>query len=180
MGTHTRYHGTLTIEPPLTWAEIQQSDAWPGHPDHQARGFYSSVRYGTRLTVDTETVEMPEGYRVAHTGTGVEIVGEELRHNGVMDDLRALASLFGAAHRFVGVLECRHDHPGVETPFRVRIVGTEVEEVWPVMFWPDDLAVVEVVADALRYRAVTGEPGESAAIAATVLKALATTHTKKG
>jgi hypothetical protein len=81
---------------------------------------------------------------VVRSCSEVEIVGEELRHNGVMHQLHQLASLFGDTHRFVGVLDCRHDHSDVETPFRVRIVGNVAQEIWPVMFWPDDAATAVI------------------------------------
>jgi len=179
MGTHTIYHGTFAIEPPLTWPEIQESEAWSGHPDHYTESFRSRTRYGPRLIVDTETVQTAEGQLTRHSGVGVEIVGEELRHDDVMHDLRDLARKFGATHRFVGVLDCRHDHPDVETPFRVRIDGTGVREVWPVLFWPDDPDVLA------RIRLVLGqhsgvELDDADDIAARVLGILASTYAKKG
>lgn len=138
MGTHTDYNGGFAIEPPLTWPEVQATEAWSGHPDHYANGFRSRTRKGPRLNVDMTVTDTPDGRLTQYAGTGVEIVGDELRHDGVMTQLRELARQHGGTHRFVGVLECRHDHSDVETPFRVRIVGTDVREIWPVMFWPGD------------------------------------------
>lgn len=175
MGYGTTYNGTFVIEPPLTWAEIRQSEAWDGHPNHSV-GLYRA-RYGTRLVVDEETIDTPDGPLVRRAAEEVEIVGDELRHDGVMDDLRALARLFGATHRFVGRLDCRHDHPDVETPFRVRIVGTDVEEIWPVMFWPDDPTVVSFVEETLRYHGPDVEP--AAVGAQRIISVLAQRYTRK-
>lgn len=179
MGTSTNYHGQLTIEPPLSWPEIQKTEAWSGHPDHFAAAYLARIRHGACLIVDEAPVDTPEGTLIRRFAAEVQIVGDELSHDGVMDGLRALARQFGATHRFDGTLDCRHDHPDVETPFRVRIVGTTVEEVWPVMFWPDDPEVYG------RIRATLGqhsgvEPDDADDIAARVLGTLVANYTKEG
>lgn len=177
MGTSTCYTGVLRIEPPLTWPEIRRSEAWPGHPDH-ANSAWGRIRYGATIHVVEETVETLEGTLVRRSGVHVEITGDELRHDDVMDDLRSLARLFGATHRFVGALDCRHDHPDVETPFRVVVDGTEVREIWPVMFWPDEGARDTVRAALGQHSGVDLDAADD--IAARLLAALIRAYTKEG
>lgn len=177
MSTHTRYRGAFTIEPPLTWPEIQVTEAWAGHPDHFAASYHNRCRYGTRLLVDEQSVDTSDGTLVRRTASVVEIFGEELCHDDVMDDLRALALQHGATHDFVGTLDCREDHPDTGTPFRVRIVGTAVEEIWPVMFWPDDLAADEIRNALSRFDRTIDQRGE---LAKAVLRHLVATYTQKG
>lgn len=186
MGTYTTYDGVLRIEPPLTWPEIQQSPSWPGHPDHDNTG-WSTRRYGATLRLDEQAVDTPEGSLIRRTGEAVEITGEELRHNGVMYDLRALARLFGATHRFIGTLDCRHDHPDAPLPFRVRIEGTDVVEVHPVLLWPGDEKAETIVAttldhaigNILTHAMGTGERADCMGIARRILLDLTDLNRKK-
>ncbi len=178
MGTYTSYNGMFAVEPSLTWPEIQQSEAWSGHPDYWSGEGRYKTRYGAALIISTESVETPEGQLHRHTSALVDIVGDELDHATVMHTLRKLAGLFGATHRFVGTLECRHDHPDVKTPFRVRIVGTAVEEVWPVMFWPDSQEVYDRVRVVVDQHAGV-EPDDADDITAKVLHILARNYAKE-
>lgn len=179
MGTSTTYDGTLAIEPPLTWPEVRETETWSGHPDHHNLGdFRHSGRYGVRLVVDAEAIDTPEGYLMRHAGTSIKIVGDELRHDEVMSQLRQLARQFGDTHRFTGLLTCYDDYPG-SSPFRVRIIDTAVQEVRPVTFWPDDPDVLA------RIRLVLGQHSgvnldDADNIAARVFDILVASYEKKG
>ena len=134
MGYSTSYRGVLEIQPPLTWPEIQRTDAWNRHLDH-LDGNTFGTRLGTLLCVDEESVDTDEGVLVRRTASAVEIVGDELRHNEIVHQLHQLAAMFGDTHRFVGFIECEHDHPDA-LPSRLRIVGNVAQDDRPVLLWP--------------------------------------------
>ena len=169
MGYITTFSGCFTVEPPLTWAEIQQSPSWVGHPNQRDRGF-SRDFYGTHLHITQEEVDTPEGVLIRRHCDLVTVEGDDLRANAVMNSLRRLASDFGADHEFTGHLTAEGEENS--DIWRVKIVGREVVEDHAVVLWPGDDKVVKVVAASLMY-ATSGEMGECVKLAVKVLRDLA-------
>lgn len=169
MSYSTSFDGELTIEPPLSWPEIQRSPSWPGHPSFSDRGF-SRDFYGTHLHITEESVDTDEGTLIRRRCERVTIEGSELRADAVLNSLRRLAVDFGDRHEFVGVIDAGGEDPG--DVWRVRIVGREVIEDHPVMLWPGDDRAAKIVADAL-LTAAGGEVGECVKLATRVLQRLA-------
>lgn len=176
MGTSTTFSGGLAIEPPLTWPEIQRSPSWPGHPNFRDRGFRADF-YGAHLHVTEESVETDEGTLVRRTCDLVTIEGDELRAEAVLNSLRRLAADFGADHKFIGHFVADSNYPE-DVPYRVRIVGREVIENHPVLFYPGDEYAEKIIANIL-LNAVGGEVGECTKLAERILQGLADRLTRK-
>lgn len=138
MGSTTYFYDKMTIEPPLTWQEIKQSEAWEGHPQHrrQRGGELAARRFGPVLHVLEREAETDEGIVVQRTCAEFEIVGDDLRMGAVLEQLRGLARLYGATHTFHGWFDARGDRDGDAA--KVKIVGTEVVVERPVPLWPGD------------------------------------------
>jgi len=169
MSYATRFYGKLTIEPPLNWKEIKQSEAWEGHPDHRSGNGSASIfsrRYGIRLVMVTRKTETDEGVTIQRTCNEVEVVGEELRADEVLDQLRQLASQFGAAHTFHGWFDAQGER--ADDTSKIKIVGTEVVQERPVPLWPGDGAALAVVAATLVNRG-DWESGEAVTFAGRIL-----------
>lgn len=139
MGYRTRYEGELTIDPPLRYLEIRESTFAKGYRGYPGRG--------VTLKVHEERTETDDGPRVKVTAATVTIEGDELDHGDIMGQLKVLARRYSPdlGHRITGTLHCRHEHPDVETPFRVVVDEHGPREVWPALVWPDDPEAIGVL-----------------------------------
>jgi hypothetical protein len=173
MGYYTTFNGGLTVEPPLTWPEIQTSHAWPGHPRYHDANI-QRYHIGAMLHVTEASVETAEGTLIRRQARTVTVEGAELRAGEVLDSLRRLAADFGATHRFDGTLLAEGEEN--EDIWRVTIVGTEVVRVDPVLLWPGDSKALANVRTTLLHdghvaRAMATEDAEI--LAARILRNLA-------
>lgn len=175
MGYVTTFHGELTIEPPLTWPEIQSSPSWEGHPTHTDRGFARDF-YGARLHVTEETVETDQGTLIRRQCTRVTIEGDELRADPVLNSLRRLAIDFGSTHTFVGSFLAEGEDN--EDVWRVHIDGREVIRVEPIILWPGDDGAFAIVSTAIRH-ATPAEDGNPDTLARTILRNLEDLNRRK-
>jgi hypothetical protein len=169
MGYNTAFTGEFTVEPPLSWPEIQRSPSWPGHPSHNDRGFRRDF-YGAHLHVTEEEVNTNEGTLIRRRCGRVTIEGDELRSDAVLNSLRRLARDFGDRHEFVGVIDAGGEEPG--DVWRIRIVGREVHEIRPVLLWPLDEKAIKIIADTTM-RETNGETGECVKLAELIMRRLA-------
>lgn len=176
MGYHTAFHGGLTIEPPLTWPEIQSSPSWAGHPNQKDRGFARDF-YGAHLHVTEETVETDQGTLIRRQCALVTIEGDELREDPVLNSLRRLALDFGATHKFVGTILAEGDEN--DDIWRIQIEGTSVVRVEPVILWPGDEKAETIVATTLRRTLGIEWPDEALMVARRVLYDLTDLNRRK-
>lgn len=129
MGYDSRLHGKLTIEPPLTWAEIKDS---PHLGDERARGNHKAVC----LVERTEEVETDEGTLTRRYADSVVFAWDyPVKLYDIVEEVEDLVDAH-PGHEFGGELRGTGSDFGDIWLLRVT-ADRSVERILPTITWPD-------------------------------------------
>lgn len=131
MGYITRVRGEFTIEPPLTWPEIQTS---PFEPVGRCR--YSAVGVDLDLRGEETSADTAEGTLVRRTGTALVMRQiDEYRERDLVHQVQRCIDLF-PGHTLTGRLDCEGEE-NVDL-WRVIIRDGRAVRIEPRIVWPDE------------------------------------------
>lgn len=125
MGYYTRVTGEISIEPPLTWAEVQQHI-----------NFATTANYNVRLHLDEETVDTDEGQLIRKTAAAiVPVTDDSFKAYQLVEHVQQFMNEY-PSHTFTGRLECEGEEAG--DLWRVVIRDGRAVKVEPRIVWPED------------------------------------------
>lgn len=128
----SRFTGKLTIDPPLTWAELREDPA-----REQERQKLLDLDHTFMIKVAESERDTPEGTLIAREGVEVvQVPFDELRGDGWEQEIQDIVSRH-PGHRFVGtILRTGQDNDDIE---RVVCDGGPVV-LWEkaLITWPSD------------------------------------------
>lgn len=130
MSYSTRIDGSVSITPPLTWAQIKDS------PLFRDNIGISRSWPDVYLVLDEETVHTDEGQLTRRTCERIDPM-EETRGDTLVADIQAVIDA-NPEHEFAGWFECFGEEPG--DIWRAVIRGRKAVRIEPRIVWPDDEA----------------------------------------
>lgn len=123
MGYYTRYDGEISIEPPLTWNEIRNSD-WA-----------TGTKFTVKLRIAEEIVETDDGTLTRRTADALIPLAEDCYKGDVIPSVQKAIEDF-PGHIFNGRFDCKGEDAGDLWRLVVRNGG--VKKVEPRIVWPDE------------------------------------------
>lgn len=130
MGYYTSFDGEITIDPPLTWAEIENSPYLPENAHH-------TMIPDVKFHVVEEVVEDGEGHRVRRYADAIVPITEEaFKGYGIASTVESIIDEYGSAHTFAGRFDCEGEEAG--DLWRLVVRGNRVAKVKPRIVWPDE------------------------------------------
>jgi hypothetical protein len=128
MGYVTHALGTITIEPPLRWAQIKDSPFLPAGPT-------ASEALDVALVLEEEMTETEDGAQVVRRAVGVQQRYEdEPRNYNIVLHLQRLIDDF-PGHEFTGRFTCEGEENG--DLWRLEVHDRKATKVRPRIVWPD-------------------------------------------
>lgn len=128
MGYYTRFDGEIGIEPPLTWAEIRDSEWLPVNAIDK--------NHSVKLRVEETTVETDEGTMTRRSASAVVPLSDsQYKGYNVIEDVQALI-VKHKDHQFSGRFDCEGEDAG--DLWRLVVRDNRVTKVEPRIVWPDD------------------------------------------
>jgi hypothetical protein len=128
MGYITRFSGELAIEPPLTWAEIRDSDFSPDH--------FEANRLDVKIRVEEVTVDTVEGQMIRRSGGAlIPAYEDEMRGYDIVEHVQRFIDTYGPAHSLTGRFDCEGEEAG--DIWRLVVHDGRAVKVTPRIVWPD-------------------------------------------
>lgn len=126
MGMITRMDGSIHIEPALNHVQIRQ--------------FEATKPVWTRLVIDEQEVDTPDGVLHKRTADELEIISFDSKNYNVSGELQTLVDLF-PGHDFSGMIDCVYEDISFEATkidgiYRLAVRNGKVERVEPTVSWP--------------------------------------------
>lgn len=125
MGYYTRYDGEISIDPPLTWAEIRNSAWAPG----------GNSRWNVKLAITEEAIDTDEGPLTRRTSAGLVPLVEDGYKGDIVAHVQAAIDAF-PGHAFSGRFDCEGEDSG--DIWRLVVRNGRAEKVKPRIVWPDE------------------------------------------
>lgn len=127
MGYLTHFSGELRIDPPLTWAEIRDSQFTPERAE--------SARLDVKIRIDEIDVDTDEGVMTRRIGVALAPTYEdEMRGYNIVDHVQQFISAH-PGHTVSGRLDCAGEDAG--DLWRLEVHDGRAVEVRPRIVWPD-------------------------------------------
>jgi hypothetical protein len=128
MGYYTSFSGEISIEPPLTWAEIRNSEWLPD--------IAINKNHSVKLRIEETTVETDEGTMTRRSALAVVPLSDsQYKGYNVIEDVQALIAKH-SGHQFSGRFDCEGEDAG--DLWRLVVRDNRVTKVEPQIVWPDD------------------------------------------
>lgn len=128
MGYITHANGQIDIAPPLSWAQIKDSEWMPDGPHADETG-------DIKLVITEAEVDTADGPLFVRQAVGViQRHEDEPRNYYIVEQLQQLIDAF-PEHEFTGRFDCEGE--STSDLWRVEIHDRKVVRVEPRIIWPD-------------------------------------------
>ena len=142
MSYTTRVSGEFTIEPPITWEEIKDSDFQHSHQaDSSSVATWRAPRIDLDLIVDMIETDIEGGVAYRYSGTKLRMRQiDEYRADGLPGQLDKVLAMFDGDHVYEGRLEAEGEGGGWGPDvWRLEVVEGKAVKTSAMMLYPDDL-----------------------------------------
>jgi hypothetical protein len=127
MGYITRFHGELTIEPPLSWAEVRSSDFAPER--------FDANRLDVKIRVEETEVDTDDGLIIRRPGVAlVPAYEDDMRGYNIVEHVQRFIDAY-PDHALTGRLDCEGEQAG--DLWRLEVHDGRAVAVRPRIVWPD-------------------------------------------
>lgn len=128
MGYYTNYSDEIAIEPPLSWAELQEVPQF-------CVGDYGYSDRDVKLRVVDEKVNTSEGLLIKRTATHIEPSSEDsYKGYSIVEHVQELVDKFGKSHAFTGYINAEGEEAG--DLWRLYVIEGNATKVEPEIIWP--------------------------------------------
>src|SRR5689334_5160857 len=105
MGYITRFYKELTIDPPLTWAEIRDSKFAPGKAEANL--------LDVKIRVEEETFDTDEGQMTRRSGVAlIPTYEDEMRGYDIVEHVQQFIDAHSPTHTLSGRFDCEGEEAG--------------------------------------------------------------------
>lgn len=127
MGYITRFDGELTIVPPLTWAEVKDSNFEPDRVE--------SIRLDVKLRISEVEVDTDEGVMIRRAGVAlIPTYEDDMRGYDIVEHVQRFLDEH-PGHDLTGRLDCEGEDAG--DLWRLEVHDRRAVKVKPRILWPD-------------------------------------------
>jgi hypothetical protein len=129
MGYNTYFTGQIRIEPPLSWAEIRDSEFLPDRAWDNG--------FTVKLNVVEETVETDDGTLARRWADAiVPVTDDRYKAYDIVAHVQRLVDRYGNSHAFTGRLDAAGEDAG--DLWRLTVRDGRAVKIQPQLVWPDD------------------------------------------
>lgn len=131
MGYDTNYSDEITIDPPLSWDEIQSIPEF--YPEVTRYGYVSR---DVKFDVQEERVNTSEGVLIKRSARAIEpLQKDSYKGYYIQEHVQQIVDKFKDTHKFSGYISAKGEEAG--DIWRLYVIDGKAQAVEPTITWPE-------------------------------------------